>query len=192
MQDFSASLWDNQLNPSGVLEHPSKLGEQALTNLRRQVADQIGGVNNAKSGLILEEGMQFKPISMSAEDAELLASRRFTVEELARLFGVPPNLVGDLSNSSFTNSETMLRLFAQQTLSQWTKKLESELTRRLLPESAGLLEVEVDLTGLLRGDPETRWTSHEIAVRNGILTPNEVRKAEGWNPRDDMEAVATE
>jgi len=188
IQAFSEAMWHNQATPQGVLEHPGKLSPDALRNLRETIDQQVTGTGNARRNLVLEEGMSWKPVSLSAEDAELLASRRFTVEELARLYQVPPPIIGDLSHGTFTNSETVGRWFAQQTLSQWIAKLEAELTRRLLGDG---VELEIDLTGMLRGDPETRWSSHEIAVRSGILTPNEVREAEGWNPREDADVFQT-
>lgn len=184
VQKFANTMWENQAVPSGVLQHPSKLSDKAKENIRNAVGRQAGGTDNARGVMILEEGMTWESISLSAEDAELLASRRFTVEELARLYQVPPPIIGDLTNGTFTNAETVGRWFAQQTLSAWVKKIEAELTRHLLADTQ---EIEIDLSGLLRGDPETRWNSHEIAVRSGILTPNEVREAEGWNRREEAD-----
>lgn len=124
---------------------------------------------------------------MSPEDAELLASRRFSTEEIARIFNVPPPMIGDLTHGTFTNSETMLRWFAQGCLNHWTRKIEAEFTRSIFTDPA--LELELDLSGLLRGDPEVRWASHKIAVEAGILDANEVRQLEGWNPRPDGDAI---
>lgn len=187
VQDFADHMWNNQATPQGVVEHPGRLSEEAMRNLQASIDRQVSGTHNARRNLVLEEGMQWKSVSMSAEDAELLASRRFTTEELARLFAVPPPMIGDLTHASFSNAEQAARNFAQQTLSQWTRKLEAEVTRRVLDDGH---EVEVDLTGLLRGDPETRWSSHEIAVRSGVLSPNEIREMEGWNPRAEADTLA--
>src|SRR5205823_6023247 len=107
---------------------------------------------------------------------ELLAARRFAIEEAARLYQVPPMIVGDLSHGSFTNSETLIRFFAQSTISIWAKKIESEVHRSLFSDGArAAREFCLDLSGLLRGDPEMRWRSYDIAARNHILTPNEIR-----------------
>ncbi len=96
---------------------------------------------------------------------------------------MPPPIIGDLSHGTFTNSETLIRLFAQSTLAQWCRKLERALERQVLSEAARAThEIEIDLSGLLRGDPETRWKSHQIALNTGALTINEVREIEGFSP----------
>jgi HK97 family phage portal protein len=138
---------------------------------------------------VLDQGLKWTSLTVSPEDAELLASRRFTVEELARLYGVPPNIVGDLTNSSFTNSETMVRLFATSCLAPWCRKLEAAIAGQAFSETERQTHlIEFDLSALLRADPETRWASHKIAVEAGILTPNEVREIEGFDPRPGGEA----
>ena len=97
---------------------------------------------------------------------------------------MPPPIIGDLTHGTFTNSETLIRFFAQSTLTGWCRKIEAEFHRSCFSDAARLdHQFVLDMSGLLRGDPETRWKSHEIALRNRVLTPNEVRGEEGWNPR---------
>ena len=121
---------------------------------------------------------------VSPEDAEFLASRRFTTEELCRVFGVPPVIAGDLSHGTFTNSETMLRWFAMATLTPWIRKIEAEFSpqRVSVNPAATTHKLEIDLSGLLRGDPAQRWASWKIAADANILTVNEIREIEGFNP----------
>lgn len=185
IQEFAGALYENGINPSGALQAEGQLTEEGLKKLASNFREAFSGSSNAAKALVLDQGITWQQISVSPEDAELLASRRFTVEELARLFGCPPPIIGDLSHGTFTNSETAGRWFAQHTLTPWIKKIEAEFTRSVFSEaSRGTHELELDLSGFLRGDPETRWKSHEIAVRNKILTPNNVRQVEGWNPRE--------
>lgn len=184
VQEHAAAMFENQATPNGAIQLDQKITAEQRTALRAAVTASHTGAANARKMMILDQGMKFQPISLSAEDAELLASRRFSTEEVARLFQVPPPLIGDLSHGTFTNSETAGRWFAQHTLSPWIRKIETEMQRSLLSEAARAnTEIEIDLTGLLRGDPETRWKSHEIAVKNGILDVNEVREMEGYNPK---------
>ncbi len=186
IQDFASAMYNNGAHPSGVLEADGKLGKEALDALKTQFKDAFTGPGNAAKAMVLDQGLKWKSVSISPEDAELLASRRFTVEELARVFGCPPPIIGDLSHGTFTNSETAGRWFAMHTMLPWLRKLEAEFARSVFSETdSDTHHLELDLTGFLRGDPETRWKSHEIGVKNGILTPNEVRLAEGWNPRED-------
>jgi HK97 family phage portal protein len=187
VQDFANGALSNGIYPSGIIKAAGKLAPQQVDFLRDRFR-RFTGAANAGRALILDQGLDWATLTISPEDAELLASRRFTVEELARLYGVPPNLVGDLTNSSFTNSETMLRFFAQSTLTQWARKLEAAFASQVFSDAARAThEIEFDLSGLLRGDPEQRWASHKIAIEAGVLTPNEVREIEGFNPRPEAD-----
>ena len=132
--------------------------------------------------MVLEGGMTFKPVAISPEDSELLASRKFSVEEICRVFQVPPPMVQDLSHGTFTNSREAARWFCQFTLTPWIRKIEAEFARSVFPEESGL-ELELDMSGLLRADPESRWASHKIAVEAGILDADEIREIEGFNKR---------
>jgi len=184
IQNFANALYLNGANPSGALELDGKLSDPARAYLSKSFQEAFAGSNNAARTLILESGIKWKQISVSPEDAEFLASRRFTTEELARIFNVPPVIVGDLSHASFTNSETLLRWFATATLTPWIRKVEAEFSRSVFTESSrGTHKLEIDLSGLLRGDPAQRWAAWKIAVDAKILTPDEVRAEEGWNAR---------
>lgn len=168
--------------PSGAISSESKIGTEQMAALRAGFESRHAGAGNAGRVMILTDGMKFQPFDITPEDAELLASRKFSVEEICRLFQVPPPLVQDYSHNTFTNSETAGRWFAQFTLGPWARKIEAVLSRALFPEGSGL-EIELDLSSFLRGDPQTRWAAHKIAVEAGILDPDEVREIEGFNPR---------
>ncbi|MGE0651511.1 MAG: phage portal protein [Alphaproteobacteria bacterium] len=185
VQEFSNAMFLNGANPSGVLEVDGKLGDDKLKTLAGFFRDAFSGPHNAAKALVLDQGIHWKAVSVSPEDAELLASRRFSTEELARLFGCPPPIIGDLSHGTFTNSETAGRWFAQHTLTPWIRKLETAFTRSVFSEADRATHtIEFDMSAMLRGDPEQRWRSHQIAVDSRILLPNEVREIEGFNPRD--------
>jgi HK97 family phage portal protein len=190
IQQFSAALYENGINPTGAFKSENLLTKAQKEDIRDGLKMLYSGARNAGKALVLEGGTSWQQISITPEDAELLASRRFSVEEIARIFQVPPPIIGDLTHGTFTNSETLIRFFAQSTLSSWCRKIEAEFSRALLTDDA--LSLELDLSGLLRGDPETRWKSHEIAVRNKILTANEVREVEGWSPRAGGDRFDTE
>lgn len=186
VQDYAESMFGNAVTPSGVIEADGKLNDDALAKLKQQFREAYTGSSNARKAMVLDQGIRFKPISVSPEDAELLASRKFTVEEIARIYGVPPPVIGDLTHGTFTNAETSGRWFAQHTLTPWLRKLEAEVVRSVFTErSRTSREFVFDLSGFLRGDPEQRWQSHQIAVDSGILTANEVREVEGYGPRPD-------
>lgn len=184
VQDFANALYRNGINPSGALQVDAKLKQEDKDALGANFRNAFGGASKAAKAMILDQGMKWQTISISPEDAEFLASRRFTVEELARLFGVPPVVIGDLSHASFTNSESMLRWFAQASLQPWCTKIQSEFTRSVFSAATrGTHQLELDLSGLLRGDPAQRWAAWKIARDADILTAEEIREEEGFNPR---------
>ncbi len=172
----------NGASPSGIVEVPGTMKPDQRASLRTAFQDRHGGADNAGSTLVLDGGMTWKASQISPEDAELLETRKFGTEEICRLFQVPPPLVQDYSHNTFTNSETAGRWFAMFTLAPWARKIEAEFARSVFPTS-GNFELELDLSGFLRGDPKTRWDAHKIALDTGVLDPDEVRQLEGWNPR---------
>ena len=137
--------------------------------------------------MILPLTMKWQSLAMSPEDAELLESRRFTTEEICRLYQVPPQIVQDHSRSTFTNSETAGRWFAQFCLLPWVRKIEAEFARSLF--TSGRYSLELDMSVFDRGDPAQRWNSYGTAVDKKILTPDEIRELEGWNPREAAQSA---
>ncbi len=129
VQTHSNKIFANAARPSGVLETDHSLGPEAIENLKRSFQEGFQGAANAGKTLVLEGGLKWKPLTWTPEDTELLAVRRFTTEELARIFGCPPPIIGDLSHGTFTNSETAGRWFAQHTLTPWVRKIETEFCR---------------------------------------------------------------
>jgi HK97 family phage portal protein len=186
LQQYSNEMWRSGVSASGVLQHPKTLSEPAR---KRMVADMdaVRGVGRSRRTLLLEEGLEFKPLSASPEQAEVLESRRFSVEEVCRLFGVPPPILQDYTRNTFSNATTAGQWFAQFSLLPWVKKIEAEFARVLLPDPS--FQLELDLSGLLRGDFAQRWAANVSAVQAGILTPNEVRQAEGWNRHVDGDVL---
>ena len=184
---FARTFMGRGASPSGVIELPGTFTPEQRTGLRDQFQSRHSGAANAGTTLILDGGMTWKASQISPEDAELLESRKFGVEEICRLFQVPPPLVQDYSHNTFTNSETAGRWFAQFTLAPWARKIEAEFARTVLSSET---ELELDLSGFLRGDPQTRWASHKIAIDAGVLDADEVRQVEGWNPRPKTEQAS--
>jgi HK97 family phage portal protein len=188
LQEWSGALWRNQATPVGAIKFPGRFGEDTMARLRVQLDQTFSGTRNARKTLILTDGAEWQALSVSPEDAEVLASRRFTVEELCRLFQVPPPIVQDLSHGTFTNSREAGRWFAQFSLSPWCRKIEAEFARSIFTDPS--MSMELDMSALMRGDAETRWQSHKIAVDAGILDANEVREIEGFNPRAEKREPA--
>ena len=181
-QTFARTFLERGAQPSGVISLDAPLSIDQRASIRESFNEGHVGASKAGRALILDDGMKWSPMQVSPEDAELLGSRRFAVEEIARIYGVPPPMVGDLSHGTFTNSREAARWFGQFTLTPRVRRLEAELNRALFGAGSPF-EVEFDMSSLLRSDPETRWASHKIAVETGVLDTDEVREIEGYNRR---------
>lgn len=189
-EHYGAHIYENQAAPSGMLSLKSGTTQENLENLINQLDEKWAGARNAGKLAVINGEVTFLPMNITPENLEMLAARRFTVEEIARLFQVPPPIIGDYTHNTFTNSQSAGRWFGQFTLMPWVRKLEEAFRRALFSEEErARYEIEFDMTALLRSDPEARWQAHEIAVRNDILTKNEVREIEGWNSRPELDAT---
>lgn len=189
LSSHAGNIFKNGAFPSGIVTVEGKIDQPGIDRLKAQFKELFAGPARAGKVMILPSA-KFEGMSGTPHDQELILARRFAIEEAARLYQVPPMIVGDLSHGSFTNSETLIRFFAQSTISTWCRKVEAEFHRSVFSTTSRRSHRFVlDLSGLLRGDPETRWKSHEIALRNKVLTPNEVREEEGWNPRPGGDQV---
>ena len=177
IQNYADHLYGNAASPSGAISFQEELSAEGFEMIRQRVQRLYQRPQNAGRVIVLDKGMTWQSLSFTPEDAEFLQSRRFSVEELCRVFGVPPVIVGDLSNGTFSNTETLVRFFAQSTLAPWIKKIEAAFARSVLTPGR---ELEIDLSGLLRGDSAARWSAWKIAVETGVLTPAQVAAEEGF------------
>ncbi|MCC6718229.1 MAG: phage portal protein [Acetobacteraceae bacterium] len=183
LQKWTVNLWRNQGTPSGAIKAKGPLKPDAHAQLRENITKSIAGARNAGRILILDNDTSWESMSISPEDAEVLASRRFSVEEICRIFSVPPPIVQDYTHNTFTNASQASTWFATLCLTPWARKIEACMAAGLFATTDAGMSIEVDLSGLLRGDAEARWQSHKIAVEAGILDPDEIREIEGWGPR---------
>jgi phage portal protein BeeE len=180
-QSFSTGVWMNGAMVGGVLKHPGRLGTETATSLAQSWKDSQSGGANAGRVAILEEGMSYEKVGVSPEDAELLDSRRFSVEEIARLFGVPPPLVGDFRDATFSNTASATEWFGSLTLLPWVNKIEREFSRVVFNDPDFTLSI--DLSGMLRGSYQDLMQTNIAAVRAGIMSADEARTVIGLDPR---------
>lgn len=182
-QMFATLMYQNQGTPQLALKHPGQLSAEAAQRISQSWQDVHTGPINARKGpVVLEEGIGVETLSLSADDAQLLEARKFSAEEIARIFDCPPPIVGIWEHSTFNNASTAAEWFGSRTLLPWVRKIESEFQRTVLRDSS--LELRIDLGGLLRGNYLDRVQGNVSLVRSGIITPNEARAAEGLDPMD--------
>jgi HK97 family phage portal protein len=182
-EDFGARFFENDARPGIVLEHPGKLGDQAFDNLRTSWAESHQGVENSHKPAILEEGMKLHEIGIPPEDAQFLETRKFQVTEIARIFRVPPHMIGDLDKATFSNIEQQSLDFVIHSVRPWLTRWEQSIWQHLmLPSDRERYFAEFLVDGMLRGDTVSRYTAYATGRQNGWLSANDIRELENMNP----------
>jgi HK97 family phage portal protein len=184
-EEFGSRFFGNDARPGMVLEHPGKLSQQAHDNLKESWEERHMGLENAHRVAILEEGLKAHEVGVPPEDAQFLETRKFQVNDIARIFRVPPHMVGDLERATFSNVEQQAIDFVVHTIRPWLVKWEQALSQKLFTEQdrrSYFTEFLVD--GLLRGDIQSRYLAYAQGRQNGWLSTNDVRVLENMNPVD--------
>lgn len=176
-EDYGASFFANGAAPGGVLEHPGTIKDPS--RVRESWQATFGGAQNGNKVAVLEEGMKYTPISVSPEQAQFLETRKFQINEIARIFRIPPHMIGDLEKSSFSNIEQQSLEFVKYTLDPWVIRWEQAISRTLLtPREKTELFVKFNVEGLLRGDYQSRMEGYAVARQNGWMSANDIRELE--------------
>ena len=184
-EEYGASFFGNGASPSGVLEHPGVIKNPERVRETWQKA--YGGNNNHRTA-ILEEGMKYTPISIPNNEAQFLETRKFQIEEIARLYRVPLHMIGDLEHATFSNIEHQSLEFVKYTLDPWIIRWEQALQKALLSESEkSKYFIKFNVDGLLRGDYASRMQGYATARQNGWLSANDIRDMEEMNLIPDEE-----
>ena len=185
-EEYGASFFANGANPGGVLEHPGVLKDPS--KVRESWNSVYKGVTNAHKVAVLEEGMKYHQIGIPPEEAQFLETRKFQINEIARLYRIPPHMVGDLEKSSFSNTEQQSLEFVKYTLDPWVIRWEQALQKALfLPGEKGKFFIKFNVDGLLRGDYESRMKGYATGRQNGWFSTNDIREMENMNPISDEE-----
>ena len=184
-EEFGSSFFANGATPSGLLEHPGVVKDPE--KLRQSWHAQFSG-KNSHNVAVLEEGMTYKPMSVPPNDAQFLETRKFQIDEIARIFRVPPHMVGDLDKSSFSNIEQQSLEFVKYTLNPWVIRWEQAMHKALLlPSEKGHYFIKFNVDGLLRGDYQSRMNGYAVGRQNGWLSANDIREMENLNPISEEE-----
>jgi len=180
--EAAIGLSQRGLRSSGFLETGQVLNPGDREKLTK-IIQEYAGVGRAGSIMVLEGGMKYSPLSWSPEDAELLASRKLSNEDVARLFGIPPTAVGITDRGTYSNTEQEATALVRNALAPLATRVETALMRACLtPDARRELFIEHDLQGLLRGDTEARYSAYATGRQWGWLSANDVRRAENQPP----------
>ena len=176
-EEYGSKFFANGAAPSGVLEHPGTIKDPS--KVRESWQATFGGSGNSNKIAVLEEGMKYTPISISPEQAQFLETRKFQIDEIARIFRVPPHMIGDLEKSSFNNIEQQSLEFVKYTLDPWVSRWEQAMVRALLtPDEKKKYFFKFNVDGLLRGDYQSRMNGYATARQNGWMSANDIRELE--------------
>ncbi|MDF9410017.1 phage portal protein [Pelotomaculum isophthalicicum JI] len=179
-EEYGAKCFANGASPGGVLEHPGVVKDPA--RIRESWNAVYQGSGNAHRIAVLEEGMKFQPIGIPPEQAQFLETRKFQINEIARIFRIPPHMIGDLEKSSFSNIEQQSLEFVKYTLDPWVVRWEQAMQRALLsPSEKGDFFIKFNVDGLLRGDYQSRMNGYAIGRQNGWMSANDIRELENLN-----------
>ena len=185
-EEYGSAFFANGARPSGILEHPSVLKDPS--KLRESWQSVYGGSGNTGKVVVLEEGLKYQQVSIPPEEAQFLETRKFQINEIARLYRVPPHMIGDLEKATFSNIEEQSIEFVKYTLNPWVVRWEQSLCKSLLSESEkSRYFIKFNVDGLMRGDYESRMQGYATARQNGWLSANDIREMEDMNPIPDEE-----
>lgn len=179
-EEYGSKFYANGAAPSGVLEHPGVLKDPA--KLRDSWTQTFGGSSNSNKVAVLEEGVKYTPISIAPNEAQFLETRKFQINEIARIFRVPPHMIGDLDRSTFSNIENMSLEFVKYTLEPWLVRWEQSMMRVLISQNdKSQYFIKFNVDGFLRGSYQERMQGYSVGIQNGFMCPNDVRSLENMD-----------
>ncbi|BBE50817.1 Phage portal protein, HK97 [Ferriphaselus amnicola] len=186
-QDYGARFFANDAKPTGGwIEFPGSFKDNDAKRVFRESYQQAQSGANRGKVLVLENGMKFHEVGVTNKDAQFLELRKFQITDIARLFRVPPHMIGDLDRATFSNIEQQSLEFVMHTMTPWAERWEASIEADLLLDD-DKLEVEFDFANLMRGDAASRAGYYQSGIQNGWLTRNEARIAENLDPIDGLD-----
>ena len=191
-EEYGSKFFSNGARPSGILTHPNTVKDPQ--RLRESWNAAYGGSTNSGKIAVLEENMHFEPITIPNNEAQFLETRKFQVDEICRIFRVPPHLVADLDRATFSNIESQNISFTVHTIRPWLVRIEQAMNRALFSEKekggshgSKRFFVQFNIDGLMRGDYKSRMEGYAIGRQNGWMSANDIRALENLNPIPDEE-----
>jgi HK97 family phage portal protein len=180
-EEYGTSFFGNSGVPSTWISHPKTLSTNAQKRLRAHV-DNRKGVYASQDTLVLEEGAELHVLGLPPEQAQFLETRRFTVEDVCRWFGVPPSKVGHFEKISYNSAEQLSMDVIKECLLPWARKFEQEADFKLLGNNYGRLYSKLDFRGLMRATHTERSKYYKDLFSIGAFSIDEIRALEDSNP----------
>lgn len=191
-QEYGARFYSNGANTGGVITAPGRLSIEAIKRLKESWNRANQGLANTHGTAILEEGMKYDKVGLDPEQAQFLQSRKFQVNEIARIFRIPPSYLADLENSSTrANTEQQAIQFVRDCITPYVRRFEVELNRKLFREDESNYYAYFTMEGLMRGDQKARYEAYAVARNWGWLSVNDIRDLENLNPIEGGDVYLT-
>ncbi|MBU6955756.1 phage portal protein [Hahella sp. HN01] len=190
-EKHGSTLFAHGAKPSGVLSTDHALTDKQYERLKQEM-ELHRGVSNQNREMILDGGLKWLQVSMTAEDSQFLETRKFQRSEIAGFFRVPPHMIGDLERATFSNIEHQDLAFARHTLIPYCTRIEKRINKALLSDKERASHfAKFNINALMRGDMKTRSEYYTAMIQNGVMSPNEVRILEDMNPREGGDTYLT-
>lgn len=184
-EQFGAQFFRDGAKATGIITAENWLTDKQRKDTRETLQNLWQGLVNAHKVQLLEGGMKYQNVVMPLEDAQFLETRKFQLNEICRIYRVPPHMVADLERATFSNIEQQTQDFLQYTLLPYMVRLEQTANRRLFkPADRGKFFVKFNPEGLLRGDSAARSSLYSVLLQNGVINRNEARAKENL-PRSE-------
>lgn len=181
-EQAGASFWKNGARPGGILTPAGNLTSESRDSITRQWQEQYGGGQNFNRVALLSHDLKYQPIGIPAEDAQFIDSRKFSVEEIARWYRVPPHKIASLDRATFANIEHQSIEFVVDTIVPWAVRFEQEIDAKLIRSPAKRVFSKVLVKSLLRGDSAARATFYREMRDLGVMSINDIALEEDMNP----------
>ncbi len=181
--EFGTRFFGNDSRPGGILQAKTRLSKEASDRMKKSWEEAHQGLTNAHRVAVLEEGVEWKQVGIPPEDSQFLETRLFQIQSVARIFRIPPHKIGELSRATFSNIESQAIEYVRDCLRPWLTNWEQQINKDLLlPSEKGRYFAEHKMDVLLRGETSARFAAYQLAIQNGVMSPNEVRELENMNP----------
>ncbi|CDG88043.1 phage portal protein [Xenorhabdus bovienii] len=191
-EEHGSRLFGNGAVTSGVLQTDQALKDEAYSRLKTDFEARHQGLVNAHKPMILEMGLKWHQISLSAEDAQFLETRKFQLEEICRIFRVPLHMVQNTDRATFNNIENLGIGFINYSLVPYLTRIEQRINAGLVKTTKqGRFYAKFNTGALLRGDMKSRFEAYATGINWGIYAPNECRELEELNPREGGDIYLT-
>lgn len=183
VKEYGARFFGNDASPGGVLEMPSSLSDKAFKRLKKSWLANQGGLSNAHRIQILEEGLKYNKTGIDPKQAQALEVQKWNVDDISRIFQIPPHKLGSMEFSKYNNVEQLQLDFVATTMLYWFRKWEQECNYKLfMPSERSRLFCEILVDALLRGDLKSRYEAYNIGRNAGFLCVDDIREKENMNP----------